>query len=94
MTETKIRYVAFGVCSKCGKEFIRPPECDVAVCDCESAIEVPLHPVLILKRSLLLRKLEQVCPPSVSLEDFVNAIFEVAIEQLDKGKINIEELKQ
>lgn len=42
----KLRMV--GVCSNCGTQFVRPLPCTHAACDCQSVIEIPLEPALIL----------------------------------------------
>ena len=86
-----IKYVAVGVCPNCGKEFVRPPICTAAACDCQSVTEVPLHPALILP-SRLHAKLKKVADTAgISMEDFVNAIIGEASERkLKEMKITYE----
>ena len=92
MDKTKLRYVMIGECSKCGKELIRLPEVTIAACDCESATEVPLKPTILLRPSLLLRKLERLCPPNISLERFVNALMTAGLEVVEK--MSLQEFKK
>jgi hypothetical protein len=87
----KARYVAVGVCPNCGKEFVRPPICTAAACDCSSVTEVPLHPAVILP-SRLHAKLKKVADMAgVSITDFVNAMIKEAAERkLKELKITYE----
>lgn len=48
----KIKWISVGTCPKCGKEFVRDSEVDVAVCTCSSVVQVNLTPAAILPPKL------------------------------------------
>ena len=88
----KIRYLMVGECPNCGREFIRPPECDVAACDCESAREVQLHPTLILPTRMYNKFRKIADRAGVSIDLLVNKVLELGIEKI-KG-MNVKEVMQ
>jgi len=75
-----------GECSNCGREFVRPPECDVAACDCASAIEVPLHPVLSLPPRIFNKFKKVADRAGVSMDLLVNKVLELGLEKLQEVK--------
>jgi len=81
-----------GECPRCGREFVRPPECDVAACDCESAREVPLHPVLILPTRIYNQFQKIADRAGVTIDALINRILELGIEKI-KG-LNVKEVLQ
>jgi len=92
MPQQEFRYVAYGVCSQCGRELIRPDECTHALCDCENEpVTVDLQPTILL-RSSLLQKLQMLCPVNVSLETFVNSLFTAALNYLDQNPIELKKI--
>ena len=76
-----IKYVAVGKCERCGREFVRPPACTDAVCGCQSATPVPLHPALILPVKLHKRLKRIAGLAHISVEVLVNKLLEVAAEE-------------
>jgi len=70
-----------GTCPRCGKEFMRPAECDTAACDCESAVEVPLKPALIFPLRVYKRLQKAAEAAGVTIEGLVNAILEIGLEK-------------
>jgi len=87
------RYVAFGVCPKCGKQMIRNAECTVAVCTCSSAIEVPLKPAMLFRTNArLYKKLEKIAGMlHIGTEEFVVKVYETA---LDNEEFMVKALKE
>jgi hypothetical protein len=81
MGKAKVRYVAVGVCPSCRKEFVRPPSCSHAICDCSSIIEVPLHPALILPERLYAKIKHVTDLAEVTVEALVNKMLEVAVKE-------------
>lgn len=80
----KVRYVAVGVCERCGKEFVRDPLCTHAACDCQSVTAVPLHPAVILPDELH-KQLSRIADlAGVSVEVLVNKLLEVAAKEKNK----------
>lgn len=79
-----------GTCERCGKEFVRQPPCDTAVCTCESAHEVPLHPAVILPVRMR-RKLQKIGDlTNASMEQVLDAALRVGLEEI-RGK-NVKEV--
>lgn len=85
----KVKYVAVGVCERCGKEFVRDPLCTHAACDCQSVTAVPLHPAVILP-SRLHKQLSCIAElAGVSVEALVNKMLEFAAKE-KLGELKIE----
>lgn len=83
----KIEYRMIGICTNCGREFVRPLECTHAACDCESAILVPLYPALILPPRMR-RRFEKIADQAnVSLERLINAVLEEGLKFINKMSI-------
>ena len=78
----KIRYLMVGECERCGREFVRPAPCDIAVCDCESAREIPLQPVLILPTRMYNKFRKVADRAGVSIDLLVNKVLELGFEKL------------
>jgi len=72
-----------GTCPRCGKEFVRPAECDVAACDCESSVEVPLKPALIFPRSIYNRLQRAADEAGVTVERIVEEILKVGFKNYE-----------
>jgi len=72
-----------GECPNCGREFIRPADCDVAACDCESAREVPLYPTLVLPTRMYNEFKKIADREKIPLETLVNMVLELAIEYVE-----------
>ena len=86
----KQKIISVGVCPKCGKEFVRPYPCDIAICRCESVIEVPLEPAMVVdsKSYALLDTIAKTA--NVSVERVLEVLLETYIEKLEeKGLINL-----
>jgi hypothetical protein len=84
MDEVKI--VAVGSCERCGKEFVRPPECDCAACNCSSAVLIPLDPALILPTRMY-NKFQKIAEQAgTSVEKCVNCLLEVAFKNWERRK--------
>jgi hypothetical protein len=81
--KAKIRYVAVGECPRCHQQFIRPPECTAAVCDClnPNPTVIPLSPALLLPASIYKRYAEIAELAEVSVEVLVNAVLEEAAKK-------------
>lgn len=76
----KVKFVAVGICERCGKEFVRPPECDCAVCNCSSAVLIPLDPALILPTAMY-DKFQKISEQAgTSVEKCVNDVLEIAFK--------------
>lgn len=87
---TKLKYLIVGTCERCGREFVRPPECDVAACDCESAREVPLHPVLILPTRMFNKFKKVADRAGVSIDLLIDKVLELGIEKIKR--MNVKEV--
>lgn len=81
MVKPSFRYVAYGVCPKCGQPLVRNLECTIGVCTCESAIKVALKPCLLFRiNSRLYKKIEKTSKMlHVEVEEFVNRVYETAL---------------
>jgi len=88
----KIRYLMVGECERCGREFVRPAPCDIAVCDCESAREVPLEPVLILPTRMYNKFRKVADRAGVSIDLLVNKVLELGVKKLEG--MNVKEVMQ
>ena len=86
----KIRYLMVGTCERCGREFVRPADCDVAACDCQSAMEVPLHPVLILPTHIYNQFKNVADRAGVSIDLLVNKVLELGLKKFEG--MNIKEV--
>ena len=82
--------VSVGICPNCKKEFIRPYECNYAVCDCESVRLIPLEPAMIVD-SKSYAKLSQLAKfANVSIEKVLEVLVEVTEQKLmEKGLLNL-----
>ena len=79
------KLVAVGKCASCGKEFVRPSSCTHAVCDCKSAVAVPLELAIILPPRYL-KKLEIVSKHSgVAVEDLTEALLKTISKATLRG---------
>ena len=86
----KQKIISVGVCPKCGKEFVRPYPCDIAICRCESVIEVPLEPAMVVDGKSYARLDRIAKSANVSTEKVVKVLLDTAIEELEeKGLINL-----
>ena len=73
-----------GHCERCGREFVRPAECDVAACDCTgNPHEIPLYPALILPTRVYNKFKKIADRVGVSIEVVVNKLLELGIEKLE-----------
>lgn len=72
-----------GECPRCKREFVRPPECDVAACDCQSAIEIPLHPVLILPTRMYNRFQRIADRADVTMDALMSKVLEFGIKKFE-----------
>ena len=88
----KIRYLMVGECERCGREFVRPAPCDIAVCDCESAREIPLQPVLILPTRMYNKFRKVADRAGVSIDLLVNKVLELGVKKLEG--MNVKEVMQ
>lgn len=81
MGKPAFRYVSYGKCPNCGNPIVRNVECTVAVCTCESAIEVVLKPTILFRtNSQLYKKIAKIAEMvGVSVEEFVGKIYETAL---------------
>jgi hypothetical protein len=90
MEKQKVKIVSVGECMKCQKEFVRPYPCDVAVCTCDSAIEVALEPALILPSRDYARLSKLAKMADVSVQKLFETLLDVYIDELyAKGLVNI-----
>ena len=79
---TKIKYIAVGTCPKCGKEFVRDAEVDVAVCQCSSVVQVNLTTAAILPPKLE-RYLEGLAKQlGLTVDDMYNTLVEVGLQNM------------
>jgi lambda repressor-like predicted transcriptional regulator len=78
-----LQIVSVGMCPKCHKLIVRPEPCNFAVCDCESVIEVALHPAIIL-HSNLRRRFNAVAKlvkrEGISEEKLLNILLDTALK--------------
>jgi len=51
-SEPDVQLVGAGVCAECGRMLVRPYGCTVAICECQSTVEVSLEPVFLLPRKI------------------------------------------
>jgi len=81
MSKQPFRYVAYGVCPKCGEPIVRNAEVTTAVCTCASAIKVPLKPSLLFRtNSRLYGKLEKIAKKvNVEVQELADKTFETAL---------------
>jgi hypothetical protein len=88
--KAKIRYIAVGECPRCRTQFVRPPECTAAVCDCQNPNPtlIPLAPALLLPTSIYKRYAKIAQLAGVPLEKLINEVLKEAarqkLEKLDK----------
>ena len=86
----KIKYLMVGTCERCGREFVRPADCDVAACDCESAREVPLYPVLILPTRIYNQFKKVADRAGVTMDALMSKVMESGLKKLEG--MNIKEV--
>ena len=81
-----VRLVKIGKCGNCGKEFVRPPSCTHAACNCENPpVEVPLEMALILPPRYM-KKIEKVSELSdVPVEKLMDALLKEISKAVMKG---------
>ena len=79
----KLKYVMMGTCERCGKELVRTADCDVAACDCQSAVEVPLQPFLIVPIRIYNRFQKVADREKVPIESLVNMVLRLALKHVD-----------
>ena len=91
---TKI--VSVGICPDCKKEFIRPYECDIAVCKCKSVRLIPLEPAMIVDGKSYAKLSNLAKFANVSVERVLQVLLDTHIEKLEeKGLINlVKEVKE
>jgi DNA-directed RNA polymerase subunit RPC12/RpoP len=78
----KIKYIATGVCPKCGKELIRDAEIDTAVCQCSSVVEVKLTIAAILPARLERYFNDLARRFACTSDEAYNACFEVGFDNV------------
>lgn len=81
MVKPAFRYVAYGVCPKCGEQIVRNAEVTIGVCTCSSAIKVPLKPCLLFRTNTrLYGKLEKIAKRvNIEVQELVDKTFETAL---------------
>jgi hypothetical protein len=80
----KAKIVAVGKCPSCGTRFERPTVCTVAICNCNSIVEVPLKPVLVLSDRLHAKIKKYADEAGVSVEDFANELLNESAKEIVK----------
>lgn len=90
MGKPAFKYVAYGECEKCGKPIVRNAECTVAVCTCESAVEVPLKPTMLFRTNArLYKKIEKICDQfKIRIDEFVTELLDQGIKELKKMSVH------
>ena len=92
MVKPAFRYVAYGVCPKCGEPIVRNAEVTIGVCTCASAVKVPLKPCLLFRTNArLYGKLEKIAKRvNIEVQELVTKTFETA---LNDEKFMVEAIK-
>jgi hypothetical protein len=90
----KIKYIAVGTCPKCQKELVRDAECDAAVCQCSSVVQVDLTIAAILPPKLE-RYLEGLAKQlRCTVDDMYNTLVEVGLQNMPEWLAKQSEVKQ
>jgi len=86
----KEKIVSVGICPNCKKEFIRPYECNYAVCDCESVRLIPLEPAMVIDKKSYAKLSNLAKFANVSVERVLEVLLDTYIEKLEeKGLLNL-----
>jgi len=88
------KIVSVGICRKCGEQIIRPYPCDVAVCTCESTVEVSLEPAMVVDGKSYAKLSNLAKFAGVSVKKVLEVLLKTYIEKLEKeGLINLVQKK-